>query len=72
MRECANRNISSNADGLTYLLREYYIKPSKPMRACHPRDLVNEILDIAHYRNIRPQLTRELTDEACKAYFVEL
>ena len=71
-RECAVRNIPFNEEVLAYLLREYYIKPGKPLRACHPRDLVDEIVDIARYKNIQPVLSRELIDRACKAYFVKL
>jgi predicted ATPase with chaperone activity len=71
-RECAARAIPFDEEGLAYLLREYYIKPGKPLRACHPRDLTDEIQDIARYRNIAPALSKELIDRACKAYFVEL
>ncbi len=71
-RECAARNIPFDEDGLAYLLREYYIKPGMPLRACHPRDLADEIMDIARYRNIPPALSKELLDGACKAYFVRL
>lgn len=71
-RECANRSIPFDNDALGYLLHEHYIKPGKPLRACHPRDLLDEIVDIAHYRGTSPMLTRELIERACKAYFVEL
>jgi predicted ATPase with chaperone activity len=71
-RECTFRNIAFDEEGLAYLLREYYIKPEKPLRACHPRDLLDEILDIARYRNITPALSQDLIDRACRAYFVEL
>ncbi len=71
-RECTSRNIAFDEDGLAYLLREYYLKPEKPLRACHPRDILDEILDIARYRNITPALSQDLIDKACRAYFVEL
>jgi predicted ATPase with chaperone activity len=71
-RECALRNISFDREGLAYLLRDYYVKIDRPLRACHPRDLLDEILDIARYLNIRPALSRDLIDRACRAYFVEL
>jgi predicted ATPase with chaperone activity len=71
-RECEARSIPFEEEGIAYLLREYYIKPGKPLRACHPRDLADEILDIARYRNIEPILSKELIDRACKAYFVKL
>jgi hypothetical protein len=72
VRECGMRNIPFDEEGLSYLLREHYIKPGAPLRACHPRDLADEILDIARYRNIPPTLSRDLIDRACRAYFVEL
>jgi len=71
-RECALRDIPFDKEGLAYLLHEYYIRPSKPLRACHPRDLLDEILDIARYLNVAPTLSEELIDRACRAYFVAL
>jgi predicted ATPase with chaperone activity len=71
-RECANRHIPFDEEGLRYLLHEHYIKPGNPLRACHPRDLVDEIEDIARYLNTAPTLSKELIDRACRAYFVEL
>jgi predicted ATPase with chaperone activity len=71
-RECARGNVPFDDEGLAYLLREYYIKPNRPVRACHPRDLVDEIVDIACYLNVPPLLSRDLIDRACRAYFVNL
>ncbi|MGQ9600185.1 MAG: ATP-binding protein [Anaerolineae bacterium] len=71
-RECALRRIPFDEKGVDYLLREYYAKTGQPLRACHPRDLLDEIVDIARYRNIPPTLSPELIDRACRAYFVEL
>jgi hypothetical protein len=42
------------------------------MRACHPRDLLDEIVDIARYRGTTPMLSKELIQRACNAYFVDL
>ncbi len=71
-RECHARKIAFDDEGVAYLLREYYIKPGKPLRACHPRDIADEIMDIARFENVTPRLTKELIDRACKAYFVKL
>jgi predicted ATPase with chaperone activity len=71
-RECTNRNVPFDEEGLAYLLHEYYIKPGNPLRACHPRDLVEEIQDIARYLHVSPSLSRDLLDRACRAYFVKL
>ncbi len=71
-RECTLRRIPFDEKAVDYLLREHYFKNGRPLRACHPRDLLDEIVDIARYRNIPPILSPELIDRACRAYFVEL
>jgi hypothetical protein len=69
---CKGRNIPYSDDGLRYLLQEHYIKIGRDLRCCHPRDLCDQILDEAKYRSIAPQMTKELLDRACAAYFVKL
>jgi len=71
-RECKIRNIPFDETGLSFLLNEYYIKPDRPVRACHPRDLLDEIVDISRYKGISPVLSQDLIRMACRAYFVEL
>ena len=71
-RVCAERGVPYSDEGLRYLLQEYYIKPRRPLRACHPRDIVDQLLDIARYLNVPPTLSKDLIDRACSAYFVEL
>jgi hypothetical protein len=41
------------------------------MRACHPRDLLDQVVDICRYQNREPVITRELLDAACGSYFIE-
>jgi len=55
--------------GLAYLLQEWYIKRNRKLRASHPRDLCDQILDIARYLGIEPVLSPELIDWAWQAYF---
>jgi len=69
---CKVKNIPYSDDGLRYLLQEHYIKVSRDLRCCHPRDLCDQILDEAKYRSIPPTMTKELLDRACAAYFVKL
>lgn len=71
-RVCRARKVPYDEEGLAYLLQEHYIKPRAQLRACHPRDIVDELLDIASYREVEPRLTRELLDAACQNYFVKL
>lgn len=71
-RVCQQKGVPYDDRGLAYLLQEYYIKPRRPLRACHPRDLVEQLIDIARYLNVPPTLSPELIDRAASAYFVEL
>jgi hypothetical protein len=41
------------------------------MSACHPRDLVENLVDRARFLKIVPELTPELLDYACSSYFVK-
>jgi len=71
-RICAHKRVPYDDRALAYLLQEHYIKPKIPLRACHPRDIIDQLIDIARYQNRPPALTKDLIDKACKAYFVDL
>jgi predicted ATPase with chaperone activity len=66
------KGVSYSDSGLAYLLQEWYIRRSRKLRASHPRDLCDQILDIARYLNLAPEMTSEMIDRAASAYFVEL
>jgi predicted ATPase with chaperone activity len=71
-RVSAKKGVAYSDQGLAYLLQEWYIKRNRKLRASHPRDICDQILDIAHYLSVEPAMTRELLDQAAEAYFVEL
>jgi len=71
-RACQARNVRYNEQMVRYLLQEYYIKRNQKMRASHPRDLLDQLFDIADYLGVEPQLTKEMIDQAADAYFVNL
>ncbi len=66
------KGVQYNDQGLAYLLQEWYIKRNRKLRASHPRDLCDQLLDIARYRGVEPVMTKELLDLAAQSYFVEL
>jgi len=66
------KNVKYNDQGLAYLLQEWYIKRNRKLRASHPRDLCDQLLDIARYLGVEPIMNRELIDRAADSYFVEL
>jgi predicted ATPase with chaperone activity len=67
-----HKRVQYSDQGLAYLLQEYYIKANRKLRASHPRDICDQILDIAKYLNIEPVMSKELLDRAAAAYFVDL
>lgn len=71
-RVAADKKVEYSDQGLAYLLQEWYIKRNRKLRASHPRDLCDQIIDIGSYLAIKPQMTREMLDRAAQAYFVEL
>ena len=54
-----------------YLNRKYYQPRKLQMRACHPRDLVEQVVNICRYQGRELTITRELLDQACGSYFLE-
>jgi len=71
-RVCDSKRVPYDEKGLAYLLQEWYIKSDRKLRSVHPRDLVEQIIDISRYQNTPPLMSKELLDRAAKAYFVEL
>jgi hypothetical protein len=71
-RVAAAKGVKYSDQGLAYLLQEWYIKRGRKLRANHPSDLCDQILDIGRYLTVEPAMTRDLLDRASEAYFVEL
>ncbi len=69
---CKRRNVPYDDNGVKYLLQEYYIKQNLKLRANHPRDILDQLLDIADYLGVKPKLTKDLIDRAAESYFVKL
>lgn len=69
-RICKIRGIPFEVERLDYLIENHYIAPNRPFRASQPRDLLDHLIDIAHFRSIKPTLTNEMLDHACASYFV--
>lgn len=68
---CRNKNIVYNPIIVDYMQTEFYQKYSVEIRRCHPRDIIEQVADIARYLNTPPALTKELVDAACHSYFVK-
>ncbi len=72
IRVAKQKGIPYVEQGLAYLLQEWYVKKNRKLRASHPRDLCDQLLDIAHYMGVEPSMSQEMLDRAAEAYFVDL
>jgi hypothetical protein len=67
---CRKRKLRFHPVIVAYLQRRHYNPMARPLRACHPRDLLDQVTALCRYRGIEPVITRELIDAACASYFV--
>jgi hypothetical protein len=67
---CKRRNMRFHQVMVAYLQRRHYKPLNRPLRACHPRDLLDQVSALCRYRGIEPAISRELLDAACASYFV--
>jgi hypothetical protein len=73
-RVCRDKGVPFSLDGFKYLYFTYYWdashnQPRRPLRSCHPRDIVDQINSIARFRGVPPQLEASLLDAASRNTF---
>ncbi len=71
-RVCSDKGVTFTEEGAQYLLQMYGSTKTREPKACHPRDLVELLLDITKFYSKEPVLSPEWLDLACASYFVEL
>jgi predicted ATPase with chaperone activity len=71
-RVAHDKKVEYSDQGLAYLLQEWYIKRQRKLRASHPRDLCDQLIDIAGYLSVPPTMSRDMLDRAATAYFVDI
>ncbi len=67
---CMGKGIRYSDEAVDYIMENYYREHDLELRACHPRDIVGLLLDVARFRTVKPQLTKDLIDQACQSFFV--
>ena len=69
---CESDGIEFRSEIFDYLMKYHYKKGGVKLNACHPRDILEHIIDIARYNNQTPTLSKEGIDIAWDNYFVEM
>jgi hypothetical protein len=68
---CQARGLKFHQVMVAYLHRRHYRPGNRPLRACHSRDLLDQVTALCRYRGMEPAITRELLDAACASYFLD-
>jgi predicted ATPase with chaperone activity len=69
---CQNNMIPQDDQALRYLMEQHYVKPKRKLRANHPRDIIDQVMDICSYQGVHPRLSKALIDQAAESYFVDI
>ena len=67
---CQENEVEYNPEAIEYLLKKYYSGDQRRMDFCHPRDLLEHIIDYCNFNQLPIRLTPEYLDQACISYFV--
>ncbi|MEO8288119.1 MAG: hypothetical protein ABI670_16955 [Chloroflexota bacterium] len=68
--QCKMMGVPFDQQGFNHLVARHYLDMKRPFRASHPRDLLRQLIGIARYRNVSPDMSPQLLDAACGTYFV--
>jgi len=69
-RVCMEYGLAHDAAVADYLIEMLEKDFNQPLRACYPRDVVNQIRWGAQYERRAPEITKEAVLQACKNYFI--
>jgi hypothetical protein len=68
---CRRRSLKFHQVMVAYLQRRYYGPSKRPMRSCHPRDLIDQMAALCRYQGRELVITRELLDTAWRGCFID-
>ncbi len=68
-RRCEALQLGYHAPVVDWLLESYYRPYQRPLRASHPRDLLQILCDISAFRGEKATLAPTLLDLACRLFF---
>ena len=68
---CRRHGLAFDPSIVRHLQDKYYTGRKLDMRACHPRDLTDQIVHLCRYHQRKAELTPELLDAVCQTYFLD-
>ncbi len=71
-RICEGQGIPYSEEGAQYIVTTQYEEGGREPKACHPRDIIDLIIDISKFHGGEPALEPRWIDLACASYFVDV
>ncbi|MGH2448172.1 MAG: ATP-binding protein [Chloroflexota bacterium] len=68
---CKSYAVPFDQDGFDYLVNQHYTACNRPFRGVHPRDLLDQLVSLAHYIEVPPRMTHDLLDAVVEMYFLQ-
>ena len=68
---CRRTGVPYDHSHVQYLHDRFYVPKNLQRRACHPRDLIDQVMALCRYQGRPPQITPALLDTVCHTYFID-
>lgn len=72
LQYCQRVGVPYNEEAVNYLIETQYRSGRRNMRCCHPRDIIDQVVNLCKFLQAEPRLTREYLDHACNVYFAAM
>ena len=72
MKVCDSNGIEFREEVFDYLVTDLYGGNNVKFNSCHCRDLLDNIIDEAHYQGIKPEISRSTITSSWDSYYVKL
>ena len=69
---CTKLGIEHHDEAVDHLLGQHYTKTNRPLRYCHPRDLLLQVQAFCEFQDLPLVLTNKALDVAARNYFASL
>jgi hypothetical protein len=67
---CKGRRVDYDDRAIDYLVDKWYKPFNRPFRMCQPRDILDQMINIAKYNMERCTFNPDLIDSGCATYFI--
>jgi hypothetical protein len=70
-RYCEEKGLEYDVRAVRQVYAEFYENYLIAPRGCHPRDIVDHLLDFAKYLEVAPSLSEDLIRRSGRSYFLD-